>query len=606
MFTAQDLASQDAAYAKNANDEQVAANAQQTLKPAQPGGIMQWMQQMPRRISLDMIDGAVHAADTFSGLVGDTYRAGKAVGAVGDEVANAAGRAGQDIAAGAAKGYANVIDAAHSAADTLGEGYAGATQGAAVGVVPGAEQNAEAARKATSAQLPLSPIFDHARNAVMDFRDAVAVKDPTLADNLTQSVAQLAIPFMGYSRVLSGLHGFADAVTSGALTDSTALSPHAMRFADLIQLGRHTEGKLGAALRALAPDGSAQEAYLRYLTDRKNETEAEGRFKNVLDGFGANLVVTPLLGAAASVLKQGPEAIGRLIDYGLTNAGELGPVGRAAQEGKIVFHGTPHDFDEFDSSKIGTGEGNQTFGHGLYFAENPDTADYYRKMLTKVESSPFGGNNPNAGSLMHVDIPDEHIDNMIDWDAPISEQPRVQKALSDLDLRVEPHGDRYRVMVNGKPGPQYLTRQAAMSETDLLRGESPGTSAGMAYNQLAEALRSPKAASDYLAAKGIPGVKYLDQGSRDSRIVVDGKQFVPKGYAEEGAAHLVQQQKGLGGALRVAEKLGWDKPNAFYQDREKYAVLKQLEAKKAEYGTRGGTRNIVLFDHKLARIVEKH
>ena len=33
-----------------------------------------------------------------------------------------------------------------------------------------------------------------------------------------------------------------------------------------------------------------------------------------------------------------------------------------------AYHGSPHKFDIFDSSKLGTGVGAQNFGHGLYFA----------------------------------------------------------------------------------------------------------------------------------------------------------------------------------------------------------------------------------------------
>ena len=36
-----------------------------------------------------------------------------------------------------------------------------------------------------------------------------------------------------------------------------------------------------------------------------------------------------------------------------------------------AYHSCPHDFDKFDLAKIGTGEGAQVYGHGLYFAENP-------------------------------------------------------------------------------------------------------------------------------------------------------------------------------------------------------------------------------------------
>ena len=42
-----------------------------------------------------------------------------------------------------------------------------------------------------------------------------------------------------------------------------------------------------------------------------------------------------------------------------------------------VWHGSPHKFDKFDSSKIGTGEGAQAYGHGLYLAEIPDVARTY-------------------------------------------------------------------------------------------------------------------------------------------------------------------------------------------------------------------------------------
>jgi N12 class adenine-specific DNA methylase len=48
----------------------------------------------------------------------------------------------------------------------------------------------------------------------------------------------------------------------------------------------------------------------------------------------------------------------------------------------IVYHGTPHDVDRFSLDKIGTGEGNQAFGYGLYFAENEGVARSYRDQLS--------------------------------------------------------------------------------------------------------------------------------------------------------------------------------------------------------------------------------
>src|SRR5262249_4330999 len=44
------------------------------------------------------------------------------------------------------------------------------------------------------------------------------------------------------------------------------------------------------------------------------------------------------------------------------------------------LHASPHDFERFDISKIGNGQGAQTFGRGLYFAENPAVLeDYYKE-----------------------------------------------------------------------------------------------------------------------------------------------------------------------------------------------------------------------------------
>lgn len=56
-----------------------------------------------------------------------------------------------------------------------------------------------------------------------------------------------------------------------------------------------------------------------------------------------------------------------------------------------AFHGSPHDFDRFDMSKIGTGEGAQAYGHGLYFAEAEDVAKGYRQRLAGPASVAVSG-----------------------------------------------------------------------------------------------------------------------------------------------------------------------------------------------------------------------
>lgn len=50
---------------------------------------------------------------------------------------------------------------------------------------------------------------------------------------------------------------------------------------------------------------------------------------------------------------------------------------------QAVYHGSPHVFDKFALSAIGTGEGAQAHGWGLYFAGNKETAERYREKLSR-------------------------------------------------------------------------------------------------------------------------------------------------------------------------------------------------------------------------------
>lgn len=53
----------------------------------------------------------------------------------------------------------------------------------------------------------------------------------------------------------------------------------------------------------------------------------------------------------------------------------------------VAWHGSPHDHNKFDLSKIGTGEGVQAYGYGLYFAENKEVGEHYRDQLSNQKSS---------------------------------------------------------------------------------------------------------------------------------------------------------------------------------------------------------------------------
>jgi hypothetical protein len=221
-----------------------------------------------------------------------------------------------------------------------------------------------------------------------------------------------------------------------------------------------------------------------------------------------------------------------------------------------VYHGTPHRFPsteanplgEFDASKINTGEGAQAYGHGIYLAESPKVAEGYKKRLAGAsyikdsQSVPYGkiwqkaadaalgtgaahpdysraisdhimdwvnrGRKPETflrynrvpttakpayeaavkeyvglqktpGNLYTADLPDEMVDRMLDWDKPLRQQPEI-----------------YRKVLEDKKW-----RKRLEFRTDQQVGELTGAELyGMGHDQTKNL--------------GIPGIKYLDAGSR--------------------------------------------------------------------------------------------
>jgi hypothetical protein len=76
-----------------------------------------------------------------------------------------------------------------------------------------------------------------------------------------------------------------------------------------------------------------------------------------------------------------------------------------------LWHGSPHAFEKFALDKIGTGEGAQAYGHGLYFAENRKVAEDYKNSLTTGRLSvmqrnldAFGGDHDRAIAALQNDI----------------------------------------------------------------------------------------------------------------------------------------------------------------------------------------------------------
>lgn len=229
--------------------------------------------------------------------------------------------------------------------------------------------------------------------------------------------------------------------------------------------------------------------------------------------------------------------------------------GLTALKAATVFHGSPHKFTKFDPKKIGTGEGAQSYGHGLYVAESPEVAKSYQSALSAERGFSYGGKtgltraevqdmvnakygsgyldgvirpsgvadsfiddmvtgterakgayprqykpgsqrakiydelrgqiqHADPGALYKIDLPDEAIARMLDWDKPLSQQKELKDVFNKINNEI--------------------------SLPKLQDAEG----AGFAYQALANAVGGQANASALLRSYGIPGIRYLDQGSR--------------------------------------------------------------------------------------------
>lgn len=229
---------------------------------------------------------------------------------------------------------------------------------------------------------------------------------------------------------------------------------------------------------------------------------------------------------------------------------------------QTAYHGSPYRFDKFTLDHIGSGEGAQAYGWGLYFAGEKQVAEWYREKLednavrltmkdgrvdVAMRTTTDGSNagaflakhrgdfeaaiadvkkgggsaarevrqleswRDNAvkvellgqkGQLYEVTIPEPKT--MLDWDKPLSEQPdQVKKALAGQVL--EHNGKQYKLADYLEPSPEMVRNGHNRSDLD---------GRGMYSSVLVPIFGSDRAASEYLNSIGIPGLRYLDGTSR--------------------------------------------------------------------------------------------
>nr|DAO59243.1 MAG TPA: crystallin beta/gamma motif-containing protein [Caudoviricetes sp.] len=86
---------------------------------------------------------------------------------------------------------------------------------------------------------------------------------------------------------------------------------------------------------------------------------------------------------------------------------------------QAAWHGSPYDFDEFDLGAIGSGEGNQAHGWGLYFAKNREVAQAYRDVLG-IDSVEIISGDTKYRLNDDIEWYDDKTKSIIDAESPLS------------------------------------------------------------------------------------------------------------------------------------------------------------------------------------------
>ena len=280
--------------------------------------------------------------------------------------------------------------------------------------------------------------------------------------------------------------------------------------------------------------------------------------KSQTSDYGQLFNNNPRMDNYSSVLQQG---LGQLIpsnadfkspeamrDWG-TAAALNAPMGVAIK----ALHASPHSFDKFDISKIGTGEGAQSYGHGLYLAENPKTIEQY---LVNGESQLTPQGSATSQIKAYQNNYDDALNgaknrlNYMQYHSPenIALQKDTIKALENKDFgghvyessiqwpnvkreAVDPLGEHHLLDWDKSLNNQsdYIKNTLnSYKELGGINNINDSMTGKDIYNSLVskqakennltpmDVQKATKKGSELADWIGIPGIKYLDQGSRDA------------------------------------------------------------------------------------------
>lgn len=255
----------------------------------------------------------------------------------------------------------------------------------------------------------------------------------------------------------------------------------------------------------------------------------------------------------------------------------------------VAWHGSPHDHNRFDSSKIGTGENGASFGHGHYFTEKKEIAEWYKENLAIKKIAIRNrvlkhqtGHLANAlrvilrtvanGEASFSDARDRQIARLTLGQVP--SEMRDAKGLRGLneddvkeiyeshlyEVELAPDEDEFIDWDNemfdmeGTPVSDLmydaLLDSGAFTNADRLTEVFSEMTGAQAYKKIAKALGSQQAASEYLRSLGIRGIRYLDGSSRSkgegssNYVVFDDKDIAIKAKHGRKSVDIAQADNG--------------------------------------------------------------
>lgn len=253
------------------------------------------------------------------------------------------------------------------------------------------------------------------------------------------------------------------------------------------------------------------------------------------------------------ILNADPKAVGLgaanmgVAALGLLPGARAGKVAEKAVKeasGIRAYHGSPHSFEQFDASKIGTGEGAQAYGHGLYFAENEAVAKGYRDALSgKASPLTYQAYKDGVAVPWHELTPDQtkllpilqeaggdlnKAKEIVKAEYRSAAHDRLIKGLDDLvkgGYEARAPGHMYEVDIKANPdhfldldkpvNRQGLRVQRAIADMQGVRIPELGSETGMQFLKSGD-YGDPAGVSQILKEYGVPGAKYFDGSSRSA------------------------------------------------------------------------------------------